>query len=181
MPHSGSSLLHNRDPVSHLHSHLHILLRRLYQIIVEPHARNRTRRKHANQRRAAVREPSDLGAFLYGLSWFLGPADTAYEHGCSSIACIKVVRFAVYSEGQWEMDLPPMATSATGICSLPGPRLAWRSMTDRLFLVNTLRSGRWSRIRTGYRRTLSARLAFVDCLWVHRYGESASVYLRNII
>jgi hypothetical protein len=33
-----------------------------------------------------------------------------------------------------------MATSATGVSSLPGPRLACSSMTDRLFLVNTLRS-----------------------------------------
>ena len=54
--------------------------------------------------------------------------------------------------------LPPIATKAIGTASRPGPRSAWMSITDRLFIVNTSRSG--VSVECGYKRT------FVDGLWI---------------
>lgn len=54
-------------------------------------------------------------------------------------------------------------------------------MTDRLFLVKTLRSVRCSRVRIEVFPQALARLTFVDCLWVYRYGEVRLSHLSIIL
>ena len=154
-----------------LHERLHALLGRALQVVVKGHT-------------GSLGENNDTGRAAVLSSAKTEARRPTWNHPSSSPLAILSPGFLdqpilptsiagdEHTFGRRCRHSPPIATNAIVTDSLPLPRLALISITDRLFSVKTLRSAKSQSINDG----CVARRTFIDRLRVHR-SSSATVIL----